>query len=95
MPNRDAYVSVSVGLLKQPETLKRLKAHLLQKRARLPVFDAPTRTRQLEAAYQAAYQRCLKGLPPDHLRVKVGVKKSDDVDTVKPESPAAARVATR
>lgn len=93
LPHVDAYVSASVSLLKQPETLKRMKAHLLQKRDRLPVFDAPTRTRQLEAAYLAAYQRALKGLPPDHLRVKVGGKKSEAVGAAAPEAKAPSTVA--
>jgi predicted O-linked N-acetylglucosamine transferase (SPINDLY family) len=93
MPNVDAYVSASVSLLQQPETLKRLKTHLLQKRDRLPVFDAPTRTRQLEAAYMAAYQRALQGMPPDHLRVKVGAKKTEAAGAAMPEPKAMRPVA--
>lgn len=92
MPSVDAYVQASVSLLKQAETLKRIKTQLLQKRDRLPVFDAITRTRQLEAAYVAAYQRSLKGLPPDHLRVKVTAKKTEAAAAAAPEPKAASPV---
>lgn len=94
LPDVDAYVAASVSLLKQPETLKRFKTHLLQKRDRLPVFDAPTRTRQLEAAYLAAYQRAIKGLPPDHLRVKIGGKKNEGTGASPSAPQAVSPVAT-
>lgn len=95
MPHVDGYVQASVSLLKQAETLKRFKTHLLQKRDRLPVFDALTRTRQLEAAYLAAYQRALKGLAPDHLRVKVGAKKSEAETEAKTEAKTEAAGAAK
>lgn len=77
-PNLDAYVASAVELLEQPQDLRKLHRNLRSSRVRLPVFDAPTRTRQLEAAYKAAYDRALRGLPPDHLNVRV-------------RSPAAAK----
>lgn len=73
-PDVDAYVATAVQLLQRPQELLQLKRYLLQSRARLPVFDAPGRTRQLEAGYAAAYQRALKGQAPDHLTVRVNVK---------------------
>jgi predicted O-linked N-acetylglucosamine transferase (SPINDLY family) len=72
MPDRDRYVDKAVELLNSPEMLKKIKTYLRSKRDTLPVFDAPTRTRQLEAAYAAAHQRVLNGKAADHLRVKVG-----------------------
>ncbi len=72
MPDKDRYVDKAVELLNSPEMLKKIKTYLRSKRDTLAVFDAPTRTRQLEAAYAAAHQRVLKGKAADHLRVKVG-----------------------
>lgn len=72
MPDKDRYVDKAVELLNSPEMLKKIKTYLRSKRDTLPVFDAPTRTRQLEAAYAAAHQRVLNGKAADHLRVKVG-----------------------
>jgi predicted O-linked N-acetylglucosamine transferase (SPINDLY family) len=72
MPDKDRYVYKAVELLNSPEMLKKIKTYLRSKRDTLPVFDAPTRTRQLEAAYAAAHQRVLNGKATDHLRVKVG-----------------------
>ncbi len=77
MPDVDAYVARAVSLLNQPKELQRIKANLRQKRDRLPVFDAPTRTRQLEAGYVAAYKRALLGQVPEHLNVKVNHKQTD------------------
>lgn len=76
MPDVDSYVAQAVALLNQPQELQRIKTYLKQKRDKLPVFDAPTRTRQLEAAYVAAYQRLVKGLPTDHLMVKANAQTS-------------------
>lgn len=86
LPDVAAYVASAVALLNQPQTVQRIKNHLLQKRAKLPVFDAPTRTRQLEAAYFAAYQRALRGQAPDHLSVNVNMKAK------KPDASPPARV---
>jgi predicted O-linked N-acetylglucosamine transferase (SPINDLY family) len=72
MPDKDRYVDKAVELLNSPEMLKKVKTYLRSKRDTLAVFDAPTRTRQLEAAYAAAHQRVLNGKAADHLRVKVG-----------------------
>lgn len=72
MPDKERYVDKAVELLNTPALLQKIKTHLRSNRDTLPVFDAPTRTRQLEAAYAAAHQRVLNGKPADHLRVKVG-----------------------
>jgi predicted O-linked N-acetylglucosamine transferase (SPINDLY family) len=67
-PDCASYVETAVRLLQQPKELLRLRQHLLGRRQQLPVFDACTRTRQLEAAYLAAHARAVQGLPTDHLR---------------------------
>jgi predicted O-linked N-acetylglucosamine transferase (SPINDLY family) len=71
-PTIDDYVAKAVELLQAPEELLRIKKYLLRNRAKLPVFDAPARTRHLEAAYLAAHRQAAKGLPATHIRVKDG-----------------------
>lgn len=66
-----AYVRQAVALMGDRAQLLKIKQHLLRNRARLPVFDAPGRTRHLEAAYLEAHARAARGLPPDHLNVRV------------------------
>lgn len=69
LPTPSAYVQCCVDLLRHPQRLRVMKQQLLERRHQLPVFDAIGRTRYLEAAYTAAHQRALNGLPPEHLRV--------------------------
>lgn len=71
MPNIDSYVNKAVELINKPAELQKIKQFLRKNRDTLPVFDALTRTRQLEAGYRAAHQRALRGLAPDHLLVNV------------------------
>jgi hypothetical protein len=68
-PTVEAYIEQAVKLLKQPDDLKKIKIYLRQSRMRLPAFDAKFRTLQLESAYLMAYDRAVKGLPPDHITV--------------------------
>jgi len=67
----DAYINLAVDLATHPGKVEQVRRHLQQKRQRLPVFDAATRTRQLESAYTAMHSRRVKDLPPDHIRVGV------------------------
>ena len=71
-PTIDDYVAKAVELLQAPEELLRIKKYLLRNRAKLAVFDAPARTRHLEAAYLAAHRQAAKGLPATHIRVQTG-----------------------
>jgi predicted O-linked N-acetylglucosamine transferase (SPINDLY family) len=70
-PTVKAYINTVVGLLNQPDDIVKIRRHLLSRRQRLPVFDAATRTRQLEAAYRSVHERRLANLPPQHLHVGV------------------------
>lgn len=65
------YIETVIGLLNQPEEIAKIRRHLHTRRTRLPVFDADTRTRQIEAAYRAVHERKLANQPPQHLRVGV------------------------
>ena len=87
-PDRAAYVAMAVGLLQDPKELQRLRQHLLRRRQQLPVFDARTRTRQLEAAYLAAHARAVRGLAPDHLRAALRAAPART-----PENPAQGAAA--
>lgn len=69
LPTPRDYVNCCIDLLRRPQQLRTMKQHLRQRRHPLPVFDAIGRTLYLEAAYIAAHQRALKGLPPDNLLV--------------------------
>ncbi len=87
--NVDAYIGLAVDLVNHPEKILKIRRHLRQRRERLPVFDAATRTRQLEAAYLAAHSRSVRGLAPAHLRVAVNPAKPDEAQTPAPSQPAA------
>jgi predicted O-linked N-acetylglucosamine transferase (SPINDLY family) len=70
LPDVEAYVERALLLIRNPKEIEKLHQYLLRNRARLPVFDAPGRTRQLEAAYMQAHARAVRGLPPQHLHVR-------------------------
>lgn len=70
-PDIEAYVQLAVDLANNAEKSIQIRRYLRQRRDRLPVFDAATRTRQLEAAFVAVHERCVQGLSPTHIRVGV------------------------
>jgi predicted O-linked N-acetylglucosamine transferase (SPINDLY family) len=43
------------------------RARLAANRLSTPLFDSKLFVRHLESAYEAAWQRCLSGLPPEHI----------------------------
>lgn len=77
LTNVDAYVETALALLREPQALARIRAQLIRNRARLPIFDAPGRTRQLEAAYLEAYSRSERGLPPRHIHVRMAPRSTN------------------
>jgi predicted O-linked N-acetylglucosamine transferase (SPINDLY family) len=70
-PDIASYVQTAVSLLNDPAELVKIKQVIRQRKARMPVFDAQMRTRQLEAAYLEVYKRSRHGVPPDHLMVRL------------------------
>lgn len=82
-PTTAAYIDKVIDLLNQPDEIVKIRRHLHSRRTRLPVFDADTRTRQLEAAYRAVHERRLANQPPQHVRVGVTVP-----ERAKPEAAA-------
>jgi predicted O-linked N-acetylglucosamine transferase (SPINDLY family) len=63
----DDYVAALVTMATDPEILPGLREHLTSNRLALPLFDAPSYTRQFEALLQRMWQRWCLGLPPEHL----------------------------
>ncbi len=87
-PDIPSYIALAVSLLNQPEEVAKMKLFVRERKLRLGLFDSPTRTRQLEAAYLQAYRRSVAGQPPEHFKVRV----KPPAPTVTPRRPATAPV---
>jgi predicted O-linked N-acetylglucosamine transferase (SPINDLY family) len=70
-PDIASYVQLAVSLINSPGEIAKLKRFIRKHKATMPVFDAQTRTRQLEAAYLAAHARAANGRPAEHLDVRI------------------------
>jgi predicted O-linked N-acetylglucosamine transferase (SPINDLY family) len=68
----EAYESLAVELAGDPIRLAELAQRLHRTRLMVPLFDTELFTRRLEDAYLQMYQRSVRGLSPDHLRVAKG-----------------------
>jgi protein O-GlcNAc transferase len=60
---------LAIRLAIDREELARLRARLAANRLATPLFDSARFVRHLEAGYEAIWQRCVAGLPPDHIDV--------------------------
>lgn len=65
----DEYENLAVELACNSDRLQALRQKLQQNRLTTPLFDTPTYTRHLEAAYSAILERFEAGLPPDHIYI--------------------------
>jgi protein O-GlcNAc transferase len=65
----EAYERMAIELATNPDQIAAIKDRLDRNRLATPLFDTKLFTRHLEAAYQAIYDRCQAGLPPDHIIV--------------------------
>ncbi|HEV8392047.1 MAG TPA: tetratricopeptide repeat protein [Dongiaceae bacterium] len=65
----DEYRDLALRLASDRAALTQLKAKLAANRLTTPLFDSRQFVRHLEAGYQAIWQRCVAGLPPDHIDV--------------------------
>lgn len=63
------YEARALELASQPALLDELRKRLTANRLTHPLFDTTAYTRRLEAAYQAAHERRMAGLPPEHLDI--------------------------
>ncbi|WP_336232026.1 O-linked N-acetylglucosamine transferase, SPINDLY family protein [Thalassospira sp. CH_XMU1458] len=61
------YEAIALDLALHPEKTAALKQKLQEQIKTCPLFDTVTYTRDIEAAFEAAYARYLKGLAPDDI----------------------------
>jgi predicted O-linked N-acetylglucosamine transferase (SPINDLY family) len=64
------YESLAIQLARDPEKLKKLKDRLDNNRLKMPLFNTDLFCRNLESAYNKAYDRHQNGLTPDHIFCK-------------------------
>jgi len=67
MGSIDDYESALVTMAQDPEVLAGLRAHLVDNRLALPLFDSPAYTRRFEAVLATLWQRWCRGEAPAHL----------------------------
>lgn len=91
-PSVEDYIDTVIDLLNQPDEIVKIRRHLHSRRTRLPVFDADTRTRQLEAAYRSVHERRLANQPAQHLRVGVSAPARAKPAPAAEPVPVGARV---
>jgi predicted O-linked N-acetylglucosamine transferase (SPINDLY family) len=64
------YEETAIDIAKNPSKLAGIREKLRSNLQTTPLFDTPSFTRQLEAAYQSAYRLYQDDLPPNHLMVE-------------------------
>ena len=69
--DREAYVKAAIGLLQKPETIAYSKRFILETSVRNDIFNARSKTTQLEAAYEEVHSRAVKGLPTRNVTLRV------------------------
>lgn len=70
-PDPAAYAALALTLAQNPDRLATLRAHLAAVRTTCPLFDSPTHTRHLEAAYTEMTRLHRTGRPPHPLVLRV------------------------
>ncbi len=65
----DSYFQRALALSGDTNELTRLRQHLNDRRLQLRLFDTRRFTRHIERAYDMAWERFARGLPPEHLVV--------------------------
>ena len=63
----EQYESLAIKLATNTAELKKIKVKLEANRLQMPLFDTTLFCRNLEAAYNKAYNRNLSNLSPDHI----------------------------
>jgi protein O-GlcNAc transferase len=63
------YRDLAIRLATDHSTLDHIRARLAANRLTTPLFDSRRFVRHLEAGYGTIWQRCVAGLPPDHISV--------------------------
>jgi len=83
MGSVEDYEAALVTMATDPAVLPGLRAHLVDNRLQLPLFDTPAYTRRFEAALATVWRRWCDGLPPAHVP-------STDIDLLPPPATAPA-----
>lgn len=65
----EEFESLAISLGRDKPKLTAIKRDLLAKRTTAPLFDLTRYVRNLEAAYEIAYERAFRGEPLDHIEV--------------------------
>ncbi len=63
------YERLALNLAANPARLAALRAQLAVNRLTTPLFNSTQYTRDIERAFEAAYQRRIEGLPADHIEI--------------------------
>jgi predicted O-linked N-acetylglucosamine transferase (SPINDLY family) len=63
------YLDLALALSADPARLQTLRQRLQSTRLQVPLFDTERFTRHIERAYDLAWERFARGLPPDHIVV--------------------------
>jgi predicted O-linked N-acetylglucosamine transferase (SPINDLY family) len=63
------YLDLALALSADPARLQALRERLETTRLQVPLFDTERFTRHIERAYDMAWDRFERGLPPDHIVV--------------------------
>lgn len=69
--SNDEYEAMAVELAQDRERIRQIRSKLAVNRATAPLFNTPLYARNLEAAYEAMYQRHKAELPPDHIEINI------------------------
>lgn len=78
LKDKESYIQTALNLLSDPIEIKKLKVFIANNKQRLPIFDAPMRTKQIETAYIEAYRLSSQGLPPKNILVRPLEKKAKE-----------------
>lgn len=87
--DRESYVRAAIGLLRQPGTIAYSKRFILETAVKNDVFNARSKARQLEAAYQEVHARAAKGLAARNVTLRVAPPAS--VPAAAAQTPAPIR----
>jgi predicted O-linked N-acetylglucosamine transferase (SPINDLY family) len=68
--NLDEYEQTAVELASNPVRLKAIRDRLQRQRFTSPLFNTSLFTRHVEKAYHSMWQRHVRGLPPESLRIE-------------------------
>jgi len=69
--DREAYIRAAIGLLEKPETIAYAKKFIRETSVKNDIFNARSKTTQLEAAYEDVHARAVRRLPPRDVTLRL------------------------